>query len=86
MDAESTELSLTINFQQDWIEILCQKLAERGYSIDSSHDSDALCIQYFNVLKRQVDAKPRKVLVSKEFSCPKPMVRTILGSDRAVGQ
>ncbi len=72
MDAESTELSLTINFQQDWIEILCQKLAERGYSIDSSqHDSGVLCIQYFNVLKRQIDAKPRKVLVSKEFSCPK---------------
>lgn len=72
MDSISTDLSLTINFQQDWVEILCQKLAERGYSKDSSqHDSDALCIQYFNVLKRQIDAKPRKILVSKEFSCPK---------------
>jgi len=72
MDVKSTELSLTINFQQDWIEILCQKLVERGYSIDSrQYDSDALCIQYFNVLKRQIDIKPRKILVSKEFSCPK---------------
>lgn len=72
MDAKSTDLSLTINFQQDWVEILCQKLAERGYSTNSSqHDSDALCIQYFNVLKRQIDAKPRKTLVSKEFNRPK---------------
>jgi hypothetical protein len=71
MDAKSNELNLTINFQQDWVEILRQKLVERGYSIDSSqHDSDALCIQYFNVLKRQIDAKPREILVSKEFSCP----------------
>lgn len=72
MNAESTQSDITIDFQRDWAEILCQKLAEEGYSTDSNQlDSDKLCIQYFNLLKRRIDAKPREVLASKEFTYPK---------------
>lgn len=70
MNSKNTELDLTIDFRSDWTEILRQKLIEAGYSVDSNQDPDAICIQYFNTLKRRIEPKPRKVLIAKEFKCP----------------
>lgn len=70
MSSKNTELDLTIDFRSDWTKILRQKLIEAGCSIDSKQDSDAVCIQYFNTLKRRIEPKPRKILIAKEFKCP----------------
>ncbi|MBW4490346.1 MAG: hypothetical protein KME12_21415 [Trichocoleus desertorum ATA4-8-CV12] len=64
----NTELSLTIDFQKDWIDILNQRLIKDGYSVNPNIDT---CIQYFNTLRRRIESKPRKILVSQEFTCPK---------------
>ncbi|TBR61525.1 hypothetical protein B4U84_12235 [Westiellopsis prolifica IICB1] len=70
MNSKNTELDLTIDFRSDWTEILRQKLIEAGYSVDSNQAPDAICIQYFNTLKRRIEPRSRKVLIAKEFKCP----------------
>ncbi len=64
------EYELKMDFYKDWIEIFKQELQAEGYQIDPDESLNDICERYFNVRKRKVAARPRKVLVSKEFTCP----------------
>lgn len=70
MSVENSNLDLRIDFKNDWAEILRQKMIEIGYSIDPKWDATDLCLKYFNVVRRRIEPKPRRVLVSQEFVCP----------------
>jgi hypothetical protein len=59
-----------IDLHTDWANILRSQLAERGFSVPANSNNDDVCIMYFNLLKRSVKEKPRKVLESTEFFCP----------------
>lgn len=59
-----------MNFYEDWIEHLKEKLFSLGYGVSSTEKPQDISIKFFNLLKRIVDPVPRKVLVAKEFSYP----------------
>ncbi len=61
---------LTMDLYSDWIEILRRELLAEGYSIEPGESLDDICERYFNVRKRKVAARPRKVLISEEFTYP----------------
>jgi hypothetical protein len=60
-----------IDFYNDWIAELCQRLLQGGYQPTQSADGLNVCKQYFGLLHRMVLPQPRKVVVSKELKCPK---------------
>lgn len=59
-----------LNFEKDFDEILVEELAELGFPVSASESSDKIRQRYFNLKRRLINAKPRQVLLSKEFSCP----------------
>lgn len=64
---ERFQWSLHIDLQEDLRTRVYGDLRRAGYSdIDKEH----AVYQYYNLRKRQIEAKPRKVVYSKEFSCP----------------
>lgn len=58
---------MTIDFQEDLKEYCFEVLKSRGLE---GVDRDEAVFQYYNLIKRQIVAKPRRVLKSKEFICP----------------
>ncbi|MGX4584514.1 hypothetical protein [Paenibacillus chitinolyticus] len=58
------------NFEKNWTEILCQQLAEYGYTPNQSLGANEIGYQYFNLRRRIVSENPRKILKSDVFSCP----------------
>lgn len=65
----TTTPAITADFEADWIEILRNQLIAAGYPAASKSARDVE-LEYFNVRSRQIDARPRKVAVSREFTCP----------------
>ncbi|MGJ0909207.1 hypothetical protein [Clostridium botulinum] len=63
--------NVEINFKQDWINRLKRELESYGYNVKETRDD--ICFSYFNLKKRLIKAIPRKVLISKEFKCPKEL-------------
>ncbi|WP_277679760.1 hypothetical protein [Gracilibacillus dipsosauri] len=58
-----------VDFYGDWISRLRNQLIEMNYQpAESSQD---VCFQYFNLQRRLIPSKPRNVLFSQEFTCPK---------------
>jgi|SRR5579862_2638418 len=45
-------------------------LTAGGYQISASEAPEQICMKYFNVHKRRISVRPRKVLVSKDLQCP----------------
>jgi len=73
-----------VDFYSDWIQMLRKELLAEGYAVDASENPFEVCKKYFNVQKRRITKKPRKVLISREFKCPleyQAAVNTII--DRA---
>lgn len=62
---------LKIDFNRDWVAILKRLLIKHGYKTEDF--SQDLCFQYFNFARRLVSPVKRKVLISKEFDCPKEL-------------
>jgi hypothetical protein len=60
-----------INFEEDWTNIQKEELRKFGFSIPTNMDKQQISISYFNLLHRLIDARPRKVYISKELKCPK---------------
>lgn len=58
---------LDIALQDDFNSIIYQNLIHAGYE-DANREKAVY--QYYNLCKRQIEAKPRQVLRSKEFVCP----------------
>jgi hypothetical protein len=59
-----------IDFYNDWIEELRQRLIQAGYQPTQSVKGLDVCKQYFGLLQRMVAPQPRKVVISKELVCP----------------
>jgi hypothetical protein len=64
---EIFQWSLHIDIQEDFRTRVYGDLKRAGYS---DIDKDHVVYQYYNLRKRQIEAKPRKVVYSKEFSYP----------------
>jgi len=64
--------NVKIDFVGDWRQRLRKELQERGYNTKNIKDKD-VSFAYFNLKLRQIEATPRKVLISKEFQCPKEL-------------
>ncbi|WP_445716578.1 hypothetical protein [Flavobacterium sp.] len=60
---------IEINLFEDWINIIKTELLSQGYAIENL-TNDKISILYYALQKRRIEAKPRNVLVSKEFICP----------------
>lgn len=63
-------MSLTIDFLADWTSQIARDLTNLGYSVDPADSPRDLGVKYFNVLKRRVPTRPRKVHVASLFACP----------------
>lgn len=61
-------MEIEINFVHDWIKIMRDELAARGFQ-EPIPDSE-VGFYFFNLFRRSIEPKPRAVHVSKEFSCP----------------
>lgn len=59
-----------IDFYNDWIEQLRQRLLKQGYNVAKSTDGFEVCKQYFGLLHRMISSRPRKIAISKELVCP----------------
>jgi hypothetical protein len=66
--------SLDISLQDDWRQQLYNRLVNAGYKDADVNKAD---LQFFNLIKRQVDPRPRKVLYSREFKCPDKYERAL---------
>lgn len=62
--------AIIMNFHSDLAEFAREQLVTAGYKTDLSEKPEATIMKFLNVAKRRIAPKPRKVLISKEFSCP----------------
>lgn len=60
---------LKLDFHNDWENFLKMKLEESGYEV--KEEKQEISYKYFNLCQRLIEATPRKVLISKEFTVPK---------------
>ena len=65
---EIFQWKLDIDLQDDYRSVIYSHLLRLGYK-DATKEQAVY--QYFNLRKRQIEAKPREVLYSNEFVCPK---------------
>jgi len=61
---------ISIDFRADWLAILKAEICKLGYNADPKLDARSISETYFNIQRLLISANPRKVLISKEFSCP----------------
>lgn len=66
----NSDVSIEIDFLADWILGIKRTLESEGYNLDATPEKEEIIINYFNLRKRMISAIPRKVIFSKEFSCP----------------
>lgn len=59
-----------MDFHNDWANTLKQQLEARGYTLDPGLSADDVCVQFYGLFQRLIDSRPRKVEMSKEFTCP----------------
>jgi len=63
-------LTLQIDFYSDWVHILKTTIIEAGYDIASNETPEKIERIYFNLFQRQIERRPRSVLIAREFTCP----------------
>lgn len=61
---------INIDFIRDFTNYIKRNMRKMGYEVEENEKNFDICIKYFNLLKRMIYTKPRKVMISKEFSCP----------------
>lgn len=66
----SEEIAISMDFYSDWVDLLRDSLERMGYSIDRAQDPSKICCTYFNAARRRIAPRPRRILISREFSCP----------------
>ncbi len=65
-----TTVEFKMDFHSDWTAMLKSALQELGYVVDPNLDPSNISITYFNLQRRRISASPRKLFVSREFTCP----------------
>jgi hypothetical protein len=66
-----SELTLEINFYNDWINIIKDELVHSGYTIDPAKAAEDIELQFFNLQKRRIHSTPRTVYKAKDLTVPK---------------
>jgi hypothetical protein len=67
---------ISINLEEDFAEILRNRLIVAGYSVPVNDSPEEVCFKYLNALRRRINPNPRVVLVAKGFS-PEPHTEAI---------
>lgn len=62
-------ISITDSFKKDFADICRKELEDVGFVTSSISDKD-IAIRYFTIFLRLIVSKPRKIVKSKDFSCP----------------
>lgn len=62
--------NIKIDFKKDFVDILRSRLKLEGYDTSKINDKD-ICFSYFNLKKRLISTKVRKIKIANEFKCPK---------------
>ena len=62
-------MNISMNLRSDWVTIVRSELISYGYDV-SSMDEATVAFTYSNLEKRLVSPVRRKVLKSREFTCP----------------
>lgn len=70
MSENRTNYTVDVDFCGDWADLLRKELNIMGCSAEMTDSPLEVYIKYYNSLLRQPSARPRKVLKSKEFTCP----------------
>lgn len=63
-------MDLIIDFKKDFVENLISELGDYSVSVPEPEDQEKVKLQFFNFKRRLIPKKRRKILRSKEFSCP----------------
>lgn len=74
-NSRNTGVGIEIDFQSDWILILKRRIQDLGYIVEQTWDDSTISDVYFNLVRRLIEAKPRKVVQSREFKCPVEFTR-----------
>lgn len=64
------EIAISMDFYGDWIALLRESLENKGYCVGQTDEDFKVCCLYFNAAKRKIAPRPRRILISREFSCP----------------
>ncbi|HEY3974037.1 MAG TPA: hypothetical protein VGM18_13605 [Candidatus Sulfotelmatobacter sp.] len=70
MSGEDLSTTICMDFFTDATQQARERLMSAGYFLDVSETPEQICIKYFNVAKRRISARPRAILLSREFLCP----------------
>lgn len=62
-----------INLNDDWLNIIRQDLIDWDYDISGLTD-EKLSILYFTLQKKLIQQRPRKILKSSTFNCPRELI------------
>lgn len=73
----SKQIQIEADLYSDWIAILKNRLESYGIEVGKDKNAQDISLMFFNFLKRIVEPKPRKVKISKEFSCPKKYTKEL---------
>lgn len=60
-------MKIALDFLEDFRKIIFDQLKQEGYQPDVNDDLNELYPKYYNILRRSIEIKPRKVLSSKEL-------------------
>lgn len=73
----NTGVKIELDFRSDWISILKKRIPTLGfgYAVNQDWDDSTISDVYFNLARRLIEPKPRKVVQSREFKCPPEFVR-----------
>jgi hypothetical protein len=66
----SVGYEVEMDFYRDWANMLKRQLESMGYTIDQALSFDEICVKFYGLFQRLIDPRPRKVKISKEFTCP----------------
>jgi hypothetical protein len=70
MNHEGMTTTICADFYSDWIKHMKDQLTSSGYESKPEDSPDETGLKFFNTLRSRIPIKPRKILTSKEFSCP----------------
>lgn len=86
-DMKTCDPRIESDFRSDWIAILRAEITSLGYDVKQSWDGETISDIYFNLLRRIIEIKPRKVVQSREFTCPSMYSRglKLIGTEATKG-
>ena len=79
--------NIAADFLEDWKQFLLSQLTSLGHNVGSLSDVGEISQKFYNIIRRRIPNTPRKILISKEFLCPGPLLKglEILKSKASAG-